>query len=194
MLKNLDHNPNFSFHPTCHRIHLSHLIFTDDIMMFCRGDPKSVQILTSLLSDFSKVSGLSHNPSKCALYVVGTSDLETAALLEITNFQLGTFPFRYLGVPLLSSRLNICHYAPLLEKIEALVSARQSRSLSYAGRLELIRSVVGGSLGFWMALFTFPHSVSSRIEAICRSFLWGKQPGSPYRPLVSWKEVCRPSR
>lgn len=126
--------------------------------------------------------------------MAGISEEDATELLNITQLTIGSFPFRYLRVPLLSSRLNVCHYAPLLDKIEDLISAWKSKSLSYAGRLELIRSVIGGTLGFWMALFTLPQSVSSRIEAICRCFLWGKNPSSSYRPLIVWREVCRLTR
>lgn len=53
MLKSLEALAGFAYHPSCHRSRLSHLIFADDIMLFCRGDSNSIQVLSNLLLDFS---------------------------------------------------------------------------------------------------------------------------------------------
>ena len=42
---------------------------------------------------------------------------------------------KYLGVPLISTRLSHCDCQPLLDKILARIHAWTSRSLSFAGRL-----------------------------------------------------------
>ena len=37
---------DFNFHPICSNLKLNHLIFADDLMMFCEGDMQSIKILT----------------------------------------------------------------------------------------------------------------------------------------------------
>ena len=49
---------------------------------------------------------------------------------------------KYHGVPLLSTRLSHCDCQPLLDKIMARIQAWTSRSLSFAGRLQLLSSVL----------------------------------------------------
>ena len=107
---------------------------------------------------------------------------------------MGDFPFRYLGVPLLSSRLNVCHYAPLLSKITGLIQGWSKKSLSYAGKLELIRAVIQGIVNFWMGIFPLPQSVLDRINTSCRNFLWGKADIGKNKPLVAWSVVCSPKK
>ncbi|RZB61726.1 Protein YLS3 [Glycine soja] len=113
---------------------------------------------------------------------------------QLTGFSLGDFPFRYLGVPLLSSRLNVCHYAPLLSKITGLIQGWSKKSLSYAGKLELIRAVIQGIVNFWMGIFPLPQSVLDRINASCCNFLWGKADIGKNKPLVAWSVVCSPKK
>ena len=111
-------------------------------------------------------------------------------MMEARSF----FPFRYLGVPILSSRLNVCHYAPLLSKITGLIQGWSKKSLSYAGKLELIRAVIQGIVNFWMKIFPLSQSVLDRINASCCNFLWGKADIGKNKSLIAWSVVCSPKK
>lgn len=52
MMKTLESRADFSFHPSCHDIKLTHLAFADDMMFFCRGDTTSIRSLLQMLADF----------------------------------------------------------------------------------------------------------------------------------------------
>lgn len=45
--------PDFHFHPMCKALRLNHLIFADDLMIFCRGDDKSVIRIMEALKHFT---------------------------------------------------------------------------------------------------------------------------------------------
>jgi len=107
---------------------------------------------------------------------------------------LDDFSFRYLGVPLLSFRLNICHHAPLLFKITGLIQGWSKKFLSYVDKLELIRTVIQGIVNFWMEIFPLPQPVLDRINASCHNFLWGKADIGKNKPLVAWSVVCSPKK
>ncbi|KAJ6989545.1 hypothetical protein NC653_022191 [Populus alba x Populus x berolinensis] len=55
------------------------------------------------------------------------------------GFQQGTLPVRYLGVPLISTRLKHADCISLLERLTARIKLWTSSSLTYAGRLQLIK-------------------------------------------------------
>lgn len=59
--------------------------------------------------------------------------------------------------------------------------------LSYAGRLELLKTVIQGVCCYWLSIFSIPVSVIERIERMCRLFLWHSKVGR-----VSWRQVCLP--
>ncbi|KAK6152568.1 hypothetical protein DH2020_012207 [Rehmannia glutinosa] len=109
-------------------------------------------------------------------------------ILNLLNFPLGTLPGRYLGVPLAAQRLNVNHYAPLYDRITSYINKWTANSLSYVGRLLLIKSVLQGVECFWLQIFPLPNTVIDKINRLCRVFLWGKNT-SP----IKWSKVCLPS-
>ena len=79
--------------------------------------------------------------------------MDLDSIKDITGFTQGTFPFRYLGIPIAASRLTIAQFSPLLDKIQGYISAWAGANLSYAGRTELVKSVLQG-----VVCFRFPFS------------------------------------
>lgn len=104
------------------------------------------------------------------------------------EFNSCELPIRYLGCLLHSRKVIVDEYSPLIGKIEKLIRCWSTKHLSYVGRLELIKSVVGGVMGFWSRLFLIPASVSKKIESVCKSFLWSGQ-STGHKFLVAWSNV-----
>lgn len=52
-----------------------------------------------------------------ALYTAGLSDVQEADILTCFPFASGELPVRYLGLPLLTKRMTVNDYMPLVEKI-----------------------------------------------------------------------------
>lgn len=108
--------------------------------------------------------------------------------LRLTGFQQGSFPFRYLGIPLASVKLELSDYSPLIEKITAKILTWPRNTLSYAGRLELIRWVLQvWSAMLWLSILPTPEGVISKIYGLCKSFYWSSK-----HPSISWKKICWP--
>ncbi|XP_021837093.2 uncharacterized protein [Spinacia oleracea] len=64
--------------------------------------------------------------------------------------------------------------------------------LSYAGRLQLIKSVLFGVQLYWCQIFMMPKKVMKEIKRLCRSFLWiGTDVGSR-KARVAWENLCLP--
>ena len=177
----------FNFHPKCINLKLSHLAFADDLMLFARGDVPSINIIMNCLKDFEAKSGLQANPSKSCIFAAGIVGLELHRILDITRFSQGVMPFRYLGIPLAAVKLRINHFAPLLSKISECIATWKAITLSYAGRLELIRGVLQAIVCFWLNILPIPAGVIDHIYCLCRRFLWGSKSA-----LVAWKDICFP--
>jgi hypothetical protein len=124
-----------------------------------------------LLKTFGQTSGLDINTSKSSIYFGGVGDSLKQAILSGTGFSEGTFPFRYLGVPLSPHRLLASQYSPLLHKLETTIQGWVGKHLTYAGRLELTKSVLHGMVQFWVSIFPMPRAVIRQITCICRNFL-----------------------
>ncbi|XP_057485879.1 uncharacterized protein LOC130772160 [Actinidia eriantha] len=191
-LGQLKENPDFNFHPRCGGLKLTHLAFADDLVLFSRGDPKSVSLLMESLKHFGDCSGLNISLSKSNIFAAGISSMDLDSIKDITGFPQGSFPFRYLGIPIADSRLTIAQFSPLLDKIQGYISAWAGANLSYAGRIELVKSVLQGVECFWLSILPIPAGIRANIVKHCRSFLWSGNCNSKKKPLVAWKEVTLP--
>ncbi|KAJ0711325.1 hypothetical protein HanOQP8_Chr09g0322591 [Helianthus annuus] len=107
-------------------------------------------------------------------------------------FQEGSLPVRYLGVPLISSRLTIRDCKVLVERMERRIDNWLSKSLSFAGRLQLINSVLASMYTYWASVFMLPVCIIKDLEKRMRRFLWNGGSQGPVHSKVAWKEVCLP--
>ncbi|XP_074278490.1 uncharacterized protein LOC141602079 [Silene latifolia] len=193
---------NVSYHPKCSKLNLNHLIFADDLMIFVRGDVPSVVAVKETLVEFDLLSGLHANVDKTNIYLGDVSPAITSEIHQETGFSKGHFPFKYLGIPLSTSRISVIMFDPLVTKVQKKVLHWPSHSLFYAGKLQLINSVVFGLNNYWCASILLPVAIIKKIEHLCSHFFWGipetgrrwsskdgKWP-SDHRP--SWKSICSP--
>ena len=103
-----------------------------------------------------------------------------------------TLPVKYLGVPLITRQLSDHDCAPLVAKITERVRHWATKFLSYAGRLQLIQSVLFNVQNYWCRHFIVPKGVLKKISQICSHFFWkgSEQPAKGAR--VSWSTICLP--
>ena len=57
------------------------------------------------------------NKQKSTIFIAGVNDDIKTDLLNTTGFRLGSFPIKYLGVLLISTRISHSDCQPLLDKI-----------------------------------------------------------------------------
>ncbi|GKD54771.1 RNA-directed DNA polymerase, eukaryota, reverse transcriptase zinc-binding domain protein [Tanacetum coccineum] len=168
MEKNVKNNPEFNYHFGCKDLKITHISFVDDLMMFCHGDSVSVKVIKDSIEEFGICSGL------------------------LPNFNKSNLPVRYLGVPLISKRLGIKDCVSLIEKVKAKVNHWRNRFLTYAGKLQLIASVLESIHSYWCCVFLLPKTVINDINIIMKKFLWSQSDDSKGKTKVAWKNVCKP--
>lgn len=161
----------FKYHPRCKSLLLTHLCFANDLLVFVEGSKESVEGALSVFDDFTSWSGLKISMEKSTIYMAGVPDLEKSRILRNFPMDKGELPVRYLGLPLMTKAMRNQDYQPLLEKIRQRISTWTSRYLSYAGRLQLIRSVLMSFVHFWAAAFRLPSRCLKEVEQLCSAFL-----------------------
>jgi hypothetical protein len=88
--------------------------------------------------------GLAINATKSSIFFGGIGNAAKQAILQHTGFSEGNFAFKYLRVPLSPHILLASQYFPPLHKLDSCIQSWHGKHLSYAGKLELIRSVLYG--------------------------------------------------
>ena len=140
-LLQLRKNASFQFHPRCKRLNLIHVCFADDLLRFSRDDVDFVSQLFEAFSLFGAASGLTANPAKSSIYFGGVSMSVQDTIVTKFNLTKGELPFRHLGVPLSSKKLFVIQCQPLVKMIICRIENWSCKLLSYAGRLQFIKSV-----------------------------------------------------
>ncbi|KAL0340158.1 UNVERIFIED_CONTAM: Transposon TX1 uncharacterized protein [Sesamum radiatum] len=92
--------------------------------------------------------------------------------LFVLVMEEGRLPLRYLGLPLIASRLTKFDCQPLLQKIDARISGWDGVGLSFVGRVQLIKSVLLAFEVYWAMVFLLPKGVIKEIVKRIRAFLW----------------------
>ena len=181
------------YHPRTEQLRISHLMFADDVMVFFDGTSNSLHGIAECLDDFASWSSLHMNTNKTELFTSGVDQVESAAIASY-GFSSGQFPIRYLGLPLMSRKLKISEYTPLLLKITSKIQSWTAKILSFAGRLQLLRTVIFGLVSFWLSAFILPKGCIKSIESLCSQFLWSGNHEKRGVAKIAWQTVCLPKQ
>lgn len=144
------------------------------------------------LNEFTYCSGLKPSLPKSTAFFSNVKVSIKQEIHEFMPFEFGCLPIKYLGVPLISSNLLNRNCKVLVERIANRVGDWKNKSLSFAGRLQLMRSVLSSMHVYWSSVFILPVSITSQIEKILRGFLWCQGELKTGKSKVSWEVICRP--
>ena len=194
LIKQATNHAAFKYHWRCAATKLTHICFADDLMLYCHADNDSVNVLKSCLDTLSTVSGLTINQTKSSVFLSGVDRDTQIGICNQLGVQQGELPVRYLGVPLISTRLKHADCIPLLDRLTSRIKLWTSSSLTYAGRLQLIKSVLFSIQVYWSSMFIIPCSIIKKLESIFSAFLWRGASLSPVGAKVAWQNICYPLR
>ncbi|KAL2226237.1 UNVERIFIED_CONTAM: LINE-1 reverse transcriptase [Sesamum indicum] len=190
----IEQDMQLTYHWKCESSKIFQLGFADDLLLFYRADFDfdSIRFFKEGLDWYAELSGLRLNIHKSHLIISRSAQDLKDQMLGILGFQEGHLSMRYLGLPLITSRLSISDCQPLISKIDARINGWEGISLSYAGRVQIIKSMFSALSLYWASAFILPKKVINEIEKRLRIFLWKGTTSSGYAK-VAWKDVCRPT-
>ena len=168
--------------------------FADDLMLFCKANLKSAQLLCQGLDLFAATSGLCANLDKSAIYLAGIPMDKKVMMAQEVHLPLGSLPFRYLGNLLTSRRISAADCDILIDKMRSWIRSWYAKNLSYVGRIQLITSVLNSISSYWCMMFILPKAVIRKVNLICRSYLWHATGNNPAPGNVCWKRICCPKK
>ncbi|XP_042405082.1 uncharacterized protein LOC121995400 [Zingiber officinale] len=164
---------------------ITHLVYVDDLMLFARADEPSIKVLANCLEVFGNEAGLRANSLKSHMYMAGIDDRMKNRLLQLIGFQERTFLCQYLRIPLAAEKLWITNYGSLFDTITRMINSWPNHTLSYVGRLELVKTVLQGVECYWLSMLPIPSVVTAKIKVICRTFVWLSK-----HPPIPWVTMC----
>ncbi|XP_062075488.1 uncharacterized protein LOC133779554 [Humulus lupulus] len=117
LLIQVSYRKDFRFHPNCKKLKLVCLCFADDLVLFCKGASSSVKIIKECFTSFSLASGLTANMAKSQVYGGGLTEEDSKNIVTRLQFAEGSFPLKYLGVPLRPTKWKAGDCALIIKKI-----------------------------------------------------------------------------
>lgn len=169
---------------------LTHLCVADDLLLFCNGDFKSIYTLLQGFEMFSHASGLEVNKNKSEVYFAAMKAHEIQRVTDVSGFKVGTLPFRYLGVPIATTKLKAGDCQLMIERMVSRVRVWSTRHLSLAARIQLVNSVLMSIHVYWGQIFVIPKAVLKEVNSIFRCFLWSGTHNDTNPGVVKWPNLC----
>ncbi|XP_039031866.1 uncharacterized protein LOC120166705 [Hibiscus syriacus] len=154
----------FNFHHKCKKICLTHLTFADDLLIFCKGNLESVMGVTTVLDYFYEISGLKLNVAKCEIFSARILVQSLDTIINSSGFKHITLPVRYLGIPLVIRKLTVKDCQPLIDKVKIKLHQWSRMKMCYAGKLELIKTILFSVANYRCRKLILPQSVINKIE------------------------------
>ncbi|GKA45172.1 hypothetical protein Tco_0737968 [Tanacetum coccineum] len=166
--------------------------FADDLFIFARGELASARVILDSLDEFKMVSGIIPSIQKSTAYFCNVVHHVKLAILNIMPFSEGELPIKYLGVPLISSRLlnNDCKI--LVEKVKNRIGDWNNKSLYFAGRLQLCKFVISSMHVYWASVLMIPKGIIYDIHQLIHWVLWCNGEYKWGKAKVAWDDICLP--
>ncbi|GJT37806.1 RNA-directed DNA polymerase, eukaryota, reverse transcriptase zinc-binding domain protein [Tanacetum coccineum] len=182
----------FTYHRYCSKLELINLCFADDLFLFAYGDVHSASVIKEALDEFKGASGLVPSLPKSTAYFCNVLNHIKLSILQILPFEEGKLPVKYIGVPLVSSRLMFRDCNELIDRVQLRIQDWKNKFLSIAVRLQLLKLVLGSMHIYWASVFILPSRVLFNIEQLMRGFLWCHGSLKKGKSKVAWEVVCLP--
>ncbi|CAM8900096.1 unnamed protein product [Rhodiola kirilowii] len=163
---------------------ISHLLFTDDCIVFVRADVDNVLRLKSILKEFETISGQRINFSKSQVYVGNNvEDGLARAFVSILGMNVVDGMDKYLGLPVCfkGRKSRLLNY--IEDRMWKRVHGWKEKLLSVAGKEVLIKSVVQAIPIYALSCFKMPNKVFERWNSIVSSFWWNNAKEGRY---IAW--------
>lgn len=153
---------------------LTHLFFADDLLLLAEASCEQAKILTSVLDTYCDSSGPRVSKAKTQTFFSNNvkSD-ETKMIGNILGFSITNDLGKYLGMPLLHSRVTKKTYQSITDKVEKRLSGWNASHLSLVRRITLAQSVVQSIPIYALQTVNLPVSIKAKIDNTCKKFIWG---------------------
>ncbi|GJU66584.1 protein LAZ1, partial [Tanacetum coccineum] len=183
---------SFRYHKHCEELGLINVCFANDLFLFARGDVASAMVIMDALNEFKQASGLVPSILKSTVFFCNVVNHVKLSILNVMPFAKGELPVKYLGVPLIYSRLLNKDCKVLVEQSINRIRDWKNKSLSFAGRLQLCKSVISSMQVYWASVLAIPFVIIDDIQQLIRGFLWCNGEYRRRKSKVAWDDICLP--
>uniref|UniRef100_A0A2N9GN60 Reverse transcriptase zinc-binding domain-containing protein n=1 Tax=Fagus sylvatica TaxID=28930 RepID=A0A2N9GN60_FAGSY len=161
---------------------LTHLMFADDSLLFCKACVLECNTIKSLLSIYEDALGQKMNQAKTNLFFSFNTPLSTCENIQaIFGAQVSRQAEKYLGLPPMVGRNKKLAFAELKDRVFRKFVGWKEKLLLQAGREVLIKAVAQSIPTFAMSCFLLPKGFYEELNSISSKFCAYKLLESSYK-------------
>ncbi|XP_026430016.1 uncharacterized protein LOC113326516 [Papaver somniferum] len=121
----------------------THLLFADDVFIFCNDAKKRILNLMKFLEDYQKSSGQIINKHKSKMFIDGGAELRKSQLKQMIQMEKTVFPDKYLGVILYVGRVKVSTVWPMVELMQKKLATLKGLKWAWEALKEDVRWRIG---------------------------------------------------
>lgn len=155
---------------------VSHLLFADNCLLFCKVSENTCHNLVKLFRDFGLASGKLINLEKSGVFFspktkhsirYGVKDI-----LGVTSIPLKD---KYLGSPLFTNKSKITCFEPLVKKMKTRMLSCKGTDLNTTGKTVVVKNVTSPLYVYQMNCFKILVKICKDITKNQKDYWWGKK-------------------
>ena len=167
------------------------LQYADDTLLFLGNDFQQAKDFKWILTYFENLSGMKINYNKSDLLTLGLEEAENNNYARLFCCNIGSFPIKYLGVPLHFAKLKREDIQPMVDNFIKRVAGWKGKLLSSARKLTLLRSYLASIPIYLLSVIKFPKWAIDSINSQMSNFLWNDSEGKHKYHLTNWPSVAQ---
>ncbi|XP_048490284.1 uncharacterized protein LOC125492238 [Beta vulgaris subsp. vulgaris] len=176
-------------------VRIPFLTFADDTMIFAKASEESCITIKAILDKYCTMSGQLINFHKSAFQCTqNVSDNVSVNFAEILQMEKSFSLSKYLGCPIIDSKVTNATFADLQEKVSSQLTKWKANSLSQAGQTILVQSNLATKANYQMQSFSLPPAILSSLDKCYRNFFWNKDSDAKSPNLIGWDKICIPKK
>ena len=172
---------------------VSHLLFADDNLFFCKVEPNQCQELMRIIDVYGYASGQQLNKKKSSVMFSSKVIAFTKQNLKrLTGISKDGGMGMYLGMPEKISGSKNQVFAYVQNRLNSRVNTWEARHLSKGGKEVQIKSIAEAVPKFTMSCYLLTQETHKKLTGAISRFWWSVKANNRGLPWVTWDKICIP--
>ena len=155
---------------------LTHLLFVDDSLIFCRAKESECQKLLEVLATYESASGQQINRDNTTLFFSKSTSQDMQNTIKTAlGVQVVQQYEKYLGLPSFIGRKKKDSFDNIKQRVWEKLQGWEGKLLYQAGKEILIKAVAQALPTYAMSCFKLPIGLCHDIDALVQKKFWGQR-------------------